>query len=90
LKDALIWIKDFDANAGNFRILIERLLAELHNQLLVKSGIEVETEVKLALSLAQITKLTKLLNEAYAQMRGTPIESLPLEIAIVEFYNNKQ
>ena len=48
----------------------------------------VETETPdLGYTISEITQLMKLLHEAYNSMKFSPIESLPLEIAVVEFYN---
>lgn len=89
LKDALVWINEFNESGGNIKILIEDLLENLRIELLSKSGIKMEDAVNYSFSLSEITLLMKLLNEAYQNMRFSPIESIPLEIAIVEFYNGK-
>lgn len=81
------WIEEFSQNGGNFKNLIVDMLEELRIQLLMKKGLEFEDAKKTDLSFAEITKLIKLLMEAYQMMRSTPIDSLPLEIAVSEFYN---
>jgi len=89
LAEALGWIEEFTSGNGNYKNLIEEMLEELHVLLLKKSGINITDEIEDNLSLSEITKLMKLLNESYSLMKTSPIESLPLEIAIVEFYNIK-
>jgi len=89
IKDALSWIEEFSTVGGNMKNLIEELLEELRFLLLKKSGITVEETLPVDLSLAQVTFLMKSLNEAYNLLKTTPIDTLPLEIAVVEFYNNK-
>lgn len=84
---SLLWLADFSQMGGSFKNLIEELLAQLHLQLLAKHNIEKVESINLSLS--EITILMKLLNEAYVNLRNTPIESIPLEIAVVEFYNKK-
>ncbi|MCS6956558.1 MAG: DNA polymerase III subunit gamma/tau [Patescibacteria group bacterium] len=81
------WIEEFSQSGGNFKNLIEEMLEELRIQLLIKKGVEIETEKNINLNFAEITKLIKLLLQAYQQLKSTPIDSLPLEIAIAEFYN---
>jgi len=86
LKTALAWINVFSENGGNFKILIENMLAELRICLLNKNGLG-EEKSNLEFSLKEIVVLMKLLTEAYQNLRISPITSLPLEIAVVEFYN---
>ncbi len=87
IKKSLEWINEFSQNAGNFKNLIEDLLDELRLVLLVRKGLAVEDAPQIVLTTNQIVTLIKLLMEAYQNLRTTPIESLPLEIAITEFYN---
>ncbi|MBI5127095.1 DNA polymerase III subunit gamma/tau [Candidatus Roizmanbacteria bacterium] len=86
-KKTFIWIEEFAQNGGNFKNLIEDILEELRVQLLIKKGVKIEDEKTSVLTLTEISRLIKLLMEAYQLLRSTPIESLPLEIALVEFYN---
>lgn len=87
-KKTYQWIEEFSQGGGNFKNLLEHLLEKLRVQLLMRRGVEVEEEEKLSLTTTEITKLIKLLMEAYQTMRSTPIDSLPLEIALSEFYND--
>ena len=87
-KKTFTWINEFSENGGNFKSLTEDVLESLRLQLLMKKGVDCEGETPLKFSLSQITRLIKLLMEAYTEFRSTPIESLPLEIAITEFYND--
>lgn len=86
-KKTYEWVEEFAETGGNFKILIESLVSTLRNELLIKKGVVDKTESKTELKTQEITKLIKLLVEAYGMMRSTPIESLPLEIALGEFYN---
>jgi len=57
--------------------------------MLSKHGIKPDSEpIKSELTISQITNLIKLLTEAHRTIQYSPIEALPLEIAISEFYNN--
>jgi len=85
---ALSWIEEFANAGGSFKNLIEELLSQLHSLLLAKHKIG-EGQSGLNFSLQEITLLMKLFNEAYVSLRNTPIESIPLEIAVVEFYNKR-
>ncbi len=86
LKDTLQWIEDFIENGGNIKRAMEDMLQTLKKQLLLKSKV-VTDQPDLGYSLSDITLLMKLLHEAYTNLRFSPVESLPLEIAVVEFYN---
>jgi DNA polymerase-3 subunit gamma/tau len=90
LKDTLAWVEEFSKTGGSVKHLIEELLEELRMGLLQQNGIKTESDVKITLSTSDIAVFMKLLHEAYNTLRFAPIESLPLEIAIVEFYNRKQ
>jgi len=86
-KKTLIWIKEFSENGGDFKNLIEDILNQLHSQLLIKNGIRDSEDKETSLTLSEISLLMKLLVEAYQNLRNTPIDSLPVEIALTEFYN---
>lgn len=81
LNQALDWIDEFSTNGGNIKKLIEDLLQILRKALLGQK--------KLQLSQSETFLLIKLLSNAYRQLFYAPIESLPLELAITEFYNKK-
>ncbi len=86
-KKTLEWIEVFSQNNGDFKNLIEDILNELHLQFLIKNGAENSDEKKTTLTLNEISLLIKLLIEAYQNLKNTPIDSLPIEIALIEFYN---
>lgn len=89
LKDALVWINEFSELGGNTRILIEDMLENLRIALLMKSGVNIDDTENYSFSLLEIVHLMKLLSEAYQNLRFSPQESIPLEIAVAEFYNEK-
>jgi len=86
-KEALAWIDEFSQSGGSVKTLIEQVVDELRNILLAMSGLSTEESIKTKLSKKEIVLLIKLFTQAYQNLRATPIESLPLEIAILEFYN---
>jgi DNA polymerase-3 subunit gamma/tau len=87
LKQTLFWINNFSQNGGDFKNLIEDILNQLHTQLMIKNNI-LKSDVKESiLTLTEISLLIKLLIEAYQNLRNSPIDSLPVEIALIEFYN---
>lgn len=86
-KKTLQWIEEFNDGGGDFKGLIEDLLNQLRELLLAKKGAIQDSELVTKLSTQEIILLIKLLMEAYQSLRSTPIESLPLEIALIEFYN---
>lgn len=90
LKQAILWIEEFTQIGGSIKNLIEELLEELRLLLLKKNGLIVDDALPIDFSLTEITFLMKSLNEAYYLLRSSPIDSLPLEIAVVEFYNSSK
>jgi DNA polymerase-3 subunit gamma/tau len=89
-KEVFAWIHEFSESGGNFKILLEDLLEKLRILLLSKKGLQLEEKKLSRLSTSDIVFLIKLCMEAYTQLRSSPIESLPLEIAIAEFYNKRE
>ncbi|VVA43689.1 DNA polymerase III subunit gamma/tau [Candidatus Roizmanbacteria bacterium] len=87
LKKTLSWINDFAQNGGDFKNLIEDILSQLHSQLLIKNKVIDNESKEISLTISEISLLMKLLIEAYQNLRNTPIDSLPVEIALIEFYN---
>ena len=89
LTEAMKWIEEFASSGGNIKRIIEDLLQALHKQLLLKNGLLVEIQ-DLGFSVLEIAQLMKLLHEAYKNLKITTIDTLPLEIAVVEFYNQRK
>lgn len=89
LAESMSWIEEFVKSGGNVKRAIEDLLETLRLQLIAKSTGE-KLENELSFTLREISQLIKLFHDAYNQLRITPIESLPLEIAVVEFYNARK
>jgi DNA polymerase III subunit gamma/tau len=87
LKQTLTWIEEFSQAGGSVKNLLEELLEELRLALLAKNGIKIDDEINIDFSLVEITILMKLFNEAYSQLKISPVDTIPLEIAAVEFYN---
>lgn len=88
-KQTLAWIDEFTASGGSIKTLIEQVLDELRTVLLAKAGLDQEKSEETKLTKKEIITLIKLFTEAYQNLSRSPIESLPLEIAVIEFYNNK-
>ena len=84
-REALTWISAAATDGSDFKFIIENLLSFLHALLLAHYKIKDATPIKIDLSVKQIASLISLLQKAYAQLKITPITSLPLEIAIVEY-----
>jgi len=85
-KITFSFINRFAVEGGNFKNLIEDLLENLRLCLLQKKGVVVDLDYQTSLSTKEIALLIKILMEAYQNLKITPIESLPLEIALAEFY----
>lgn len=86
LKNTLSWLEEYTENGGNSKLLIESSLEILRKNLLAKSMGDT-SEDDLDFSLKEISKLIGLFHEAYNMTKSSPIEELPLEIVVVEFYN---
>lgn len=83
--EALQWIVQSAQAGAQFKLLIEDLLSTLHAHLLHKNGIEVPAQYEYTLSIKECAFFMSLLQKAYGDMKYSPIQSLPLELAIVEF-----
>lgn len=81
-KRALEIVDSFSKSGGSVSGLIDQLITKLRAELLNKS---LEVESKIELSGADLILLIKKLIKAKARMAYSPIESLPLEIVIIEF-----
>lgn len=91
IQGALSWIQQFIQEGGNVKNLLETMLEQLRVLLLEKSGVPTpQGPQKSALTLKDISTLIRLFSEAYVTLKTSPIESLPLEIAVVDFYNSKK
>lgn len=84
VKGTLEYIQSYDQKGGNFRVLIEQMLQTLHEHLLSQNGIGT-AKAEYEFNIKQTSKLIKLLTDAYVKTKASPIESLPLEIAIIEY-----
>lgn len=84
-SEALSWIAEAASQGSDFKFIIENLLSLLHNLLLAKHNIKSEQLIKIDLTIKQIALLMSLLQKAYGQLKITPIASLPLEIAIIDY-----
>jgi len=89
LADSMQWIDAFIQSGGNVKRAIEDMLNVLHLVLVAKST-DQKSETELSYSMREISMLIKLMHEAYNTIRISPIEALPLELAVVEFYNARK
>lgn len=86
-QHTLAWIDEFSQSGGSVKILIEKILEELRLYLLSNAGLPLEESAETKLTKKEIITLIKLFTDAYQNLKNSPIESLPLEIAVLEFYN---
>lgn len=84
IASSLNYIQTYDQQGGNFRVLIEQMLQTLHKHLLAQNGIGTTTTT-FEFNDKQTSKLIRLLTDAYVKTKTSPIESLPLEIALLEY-----
>ncbi len=90
LTAQLQWLEQFHQSGGDVRRLTEDLLSTLQRQLLIQAHAIEKSDNRrvLDLTIPQIAQLMKLVQDAYARLRTAPIPTIPLEIALVEFYNS--
>lgn len=86
ITKTLSWIKEFSQRGGSVKIFIEELLNDLQREFMIKHKVENDS-VSSSLTTKEIIVLMKKLQEAYVMLRSTPVEIIPLEIAVTEFYN---
>jgi len=90
MKAVMSYIHTYEEKGGSFRTLLQTLLEHLHQIILAKNDLPNTLDSTYSFSMQEITSLIKLLQEAYNSTRFSPIESLPLEVAIIEYFNNKK
>lgn len=79
------------ANSGmDIKFFIQQLLLSLHEQLLSKIGISKNKSQTLEFGIEEIKTLVELLSKAYGEVKYAVLPQLPLEIAIVEWGENKK
>lgn len=86
-KKCFEFIEQFDAGAGDCKKFIESVLDYLHDLLLKKHQVKTSLSIVCNFNLTEITLLIKLFQEAYTMLKFSPIEVLPIEVAVVEFIN---
>ncbi len=88
-KEAIAWLSVFEKRGGSAKLLMESLFDELHQLLLLKNGLETRSAVSKAVldktTKVDIASLTKKLIDAYSQTKYSPIEILPLMIAVSSY-----
>ncbi len=84
-KTILTHLETYSQESGDFKTLTETLLHQFHQILLQKNDLKTNLTQSYEFSLKECTLAIKLLQEAYLSMKVSPIESLPLELAIVEY-----
>lgn len=89
LKKSLEFVERFHEQAGNCQKLIELTLDKLHALLLKKNKVVGDEVEDYHFSLKEIILLIRLFQEAYNMIHYSPIETLPLEIAINEYCEHK-
>ncbi len=86
-SSALKVIQNIAESGVDFKIVHEKLVDLLHDQLLIKSNLKEGTEV-LDISISQIKRLLELINISYGQLRFSVLPQLPLEIAVLDYLSS--
>jgi len=82
--EALAWVSGYVEKGGDCKLLGLQIISSLRAELLAVNGVG---ERKFSFSPVEVMKLLEIWLEAQSQMRFSPVESLPLEIAIVKYSN---
>lgn len=84
----LLWIREFTQSGGSMTVLLEELLSDLQNHLLVLNKISGTADLKVSYTLKETIMLMKLLHDAYGQLKISPFPSIPLEVALLEYFSH--
>lgn len=88
LKKLLAEVEDLTSKGVAVEVFLESLIKKLRSGLLAKVGIG-ENSLK-DLSKDELIKLIDLFNQAYRESESTPIEELPLEMAIISWCGDSE
>lgn len=72
----------------DIKYFIEQCINELHQQLLIRMGVE-DSKLHGDLSIDKIKKLVELLTKAHGEIKYAVLPQLPLELAIIEYAGNR-
>lgn len=86
-KAALTAIYTFAQQGRNMKPFIEACILDLQSSLLAHKGIS--SSHKIDLTIPQHVRLMKLLQRAHGELRVSPFPDLPLELAVVEYFQQK-
>ncbi len=89
---SLKWLYEYEQKGGSGAWLVEELLRMLHDLLLVEKGLKENKDFLRygAVLPGRISKLIKLLLEAHASTKYSPIDMLPLMTAVIEYCGMKE
>lgn len=82
--EALAFLQEYGDTGGSFKILTQSLLDLLHQVLLAKNNIG-KLDEDFTLTNKDIAHLMKLIVSAYDELKLSPIDSIPMEIVVVEY-----
>ena len=89
VKKGLLICRELTKQGMDFKFFIEQLIQKLHSVLLFGIGIEKSGD-NLNFSPDEIKKLFELLSSAYQETKNAILPQVPLEIAILEWANEKK
>lgn len=85
-SEALLTIQKIAESGIDFKIVHEKMVELLHEQLLIKNKLKEGNEFT-DLDITQIKKLLELVNKSYGQLRFSVMPQLPLEIAVLDYFS---
>jgi DNA polymerase III subunit gamma/tau len=85
LKDVLTEVENVVESGVGMETYLESLLGELRDSLRAKVGLGEDKYDYL--ERRQVIELINLLEKSYRRLKDTPIEQLPLEVALVEYFH---
>lgn len=87
ISESLFTIQKIAESGVDFKVVHEKLVELLHEQLLIKNKLKEGNEI-IDLNITQIKKLLELIDVSYSQLRFTVLPQLPLEIAVLDFFSS--
>ena len=84
-KKTLEVIRKISNQGVDIKYFMEKLIEELHENLLAKIGVEGKGEENIDMEISEIKNLVEILGKAYSELRNAVLPELPLELAVIEF-----
>lgn len=89
LQAAITTVNSLHAEGTDISFFLSELVATLHTLLLQRVGVESDTQIDSGLELSEVQALLNLFSRAISEMKYAVVPSLPLELALVDWCNER-